>query len=130
MRLHVGILAAIAFAMTSCSSAPHTAFNRPNTEYTQYQQDVESCQKIINGTDVDIANPDGTAGGALVAGFFSGMEEGRAKRKNFNNCMVSRGYTLMEISEEEYRAFAKMRDEDKDIKRAEWLKRDLPATKP
>lgn len=121
MKKFSSILAVSVF-LASCASTPSRIMLSPMAEGVDEQKDFDVC--VEETKNVKAGGPTGTPysdpkygsagamGAALGAGFARGLADGKARADALNACMVAKGYSIIDMSEEEKSEYSKLKTKD------------------
>jgi hypothetical protein len=113
-------------------------YNKPGATRADYDKDWQECRLIARGSvtpggmpvvvyNPAIISPAAAAGGGLLGGLIAGaIAEGETRRGNRRNCLLYRGWRLIEVTDEQEKAFLTMGDTDREA----WFNRMVGAENP
>lgn len=102
------------------NAKPMTSYVHPTKSVEAFQIDMDECGKQANEAAAAIGqanNPAGNAAGAFGAGFAEGLAKGKAMNEAWEKCSRERGYTEVELTKEDVRAFKKTKKDQ----RQQWM---------
>lgn len=97
-------------------------YNKPGATRAQYDADWQLCRLIARGSSTPagtvpyvynpaLISPAGAAAGGLIGGLIAGaIQEGAQRRANRRNCLLIRGWRMVELPEAERMRVAAMTD--------------------
>jgi hypothetical protein len=135
-------LAAVAVACAASANAAditrtssgYTYFNRPGADVVAHDADIAACRKIAGRqhqptpqtTVVVTGGAAGALGAAIGMAIAQAISDARAHPTNVENCMVVRGWRVVEVDKIEGAAFVALDKKARAAQMAPWIGADDP----